>query len=255
MARSSLVYEHDVRSLLAIVNGLGELPDDPALRCSHLMTEICRFFGARSGMVALLNGKPKDDESIVKYAGAGGFLDESTTRLYQRYSSEAHLRDPMLTRIMERGGPVGVFVRRDEVSDHEWYNSVHYNEMRIPLGINDALYTFWPIPNAPLLAGVGFNRELHGKLFSKRERSLAAILHEALVPFYRYLYQSCRGAAHPPLTPRASQVYHELLRGLSEKEVALRLGISRHSVHDHVKVIYATFGVNSRAELLSRARR
>jgi DNA-binding CsgD family transcriptional regulator len=42
-----------------------------------------------------------------------------------------------------------------------------------------------------------------------------------------------------------------LLFGRSEKEVALILGLSRHTVHEHVKAIYRAYGVRSRAELMS----
>lgn len=33
--------------------------------------------------------------------------------------------------------------------------------------------------------------------------------------------------------------------------IAVHLGISRHTVHDHVKAIYRRAGVSSRAELLA----
>jgi DNA-binding CsgD family transcriptional regulator len=43
-----------------------------------------------------------------------------------------------------------------------------------------------------------------------------------------------------------------LLAGMSDKEIAARLGISRHTVHDHTKRIYAHFDVHSRASLIAR---
>lgn len=59
-------------------------------------------------------------------------------------------------------------------------------------------------------------------------------------------------AQRDTLTPRTAQVLERLLEGDSEKQVALLLGISRHTVHDHVKTIHKTFGVVSRGELLAR---
>ena len=41
------------------------------------------------------------------------------------------------------------------------------------------------------------------------------------------------------------------MNGDSEKQVAARLGLSRHTVHIYVKHLYKHFGVNSRGELLS----
>ena len=52
-------------------------------------------------------------------------------------------------------------------------------------------------------------------------------------------------------SPRTQQVLHALLRGLSEKQIAFDLGISRHTVHVYVKLIYQRHSVNSRAELMA----
>lgn len=54
------------------------------------------------------------------------------------------------------------------------------------------------------------------------------------------------------LSPRATQTLGELLGGASEKEIADRMGLSAHTVHQYVKSIYRAFGVRSRAELMAR---
>lgn len=54
------------------------------------------------------------------------------------------------------------------------------------------------------------------------------------------------------LPPRRRAVLESLLRGKSEKEVARELGISAHTVHVHVKAIYKSAAVSSRAELLAK---
>jgi DNA-binding CsgD family transcriptional regulator len=56
----------------------------------------------------------------------------------------------------------------------------------------------------------------------------------------------------PPLSPRQRQTLELLLDGKSEKEIAHRLTISRHTVHVYVKSLYKQFDVCSRAELLAR---
>jgi DNA-binding CsgD family transcriptional regulator len=42
-----------------------------------------------------------------------------------------------------------------------------------------------------------------------------------------------------------------LLTGDGEKQVAAKLGLSRHTVHQYVKTLYAALGVGSRGELLA----
>jgi DNA-binding CsgD family transcriptional regulator len=54
------------------------------------------------------------------------------------------------------------------------------------------------------------------------------------------------------LSPRMRQTLERLLAGDSEKEIAARLGLSRHTVHVYVKTLYRRFGVCSRGELFAR---
>ncbi len=55
------------------------------------------------------------------------------------------------------------------------------------------------------------------------------------------------------LTPAQRRVYDLLMTGLIEKEIATRLRISPHTVHDHTKAIYRALSVSTRGELLARA--
>ena len=43
-----------------------------------------------------------------------------------------------------------------------------------------------------------------------------------------------------------------LLAGLTDKEIARRMGITFGGVHGHVKLIYKEYGVHSRGELRRR---
>jgi PAS domain S-box-containing protein len=54
------------------------------------------------------------------------------------------------------------------------------------------------------------------------------------------------------LTQRQRDVLQHLLAGLADKAIASELRISPHTVHNHVKALYRTFGVSSRPELFAR---
>jgi DNA-binding CsgD family transcriptional regulator len=54
------------------------------------------------------------------------------------------------------------------------------------------------------------------------------------------------------LSPRQQQTLRHLLAGDSEKQIAGKLSLSRHTVHVYVKGLYRRFGASSRAELLAR---
>lgn len=51
-----------------------------------------------------------------------------------------------------------------------------------------------------------------------------------------------------PLTPRENEVLESLAQGLANKEIAIRLTISEHTVKYHISSIYSKFGVNNRTE-------
>jgi len=54
------------------------------------------------------------------------------------------------------------------------------------------------------------------------------------------------------LAPRVRQTLHRMLAGDAEKEIAVHLGVSKHTVHVYVKSLYRHFDVTSRGELLAR---
>jgi DNA-binding CsgD family transcriptional regulator len=54
------------------------------------------------------------------------------------------------------------------------------------------------------------------------------------------------------LTHREQEVLEFLARGMTTVEITRRLGISAHTVRDHIKSLFAKVGVRSRAELVAR---
>jgi len=54
------------------------------------------------------------------------------------------------------------------------------------------------------------------------------------------------------LTQREQQVLEFLARGMTTSEITARLGISAHTVRDHIKALLGKVGVRSRAELVAR---
>jgi len=73
---------------------------------------------------------------------------------------------------------------------------------------------------------------------------------ELLLPHFssRPLGEGAAEAAVEQLTARELQVLQLLARGLANKQIALQLGISEHTVKFHVSSIYTRLGVSSRTE-------
>jgi DNA-binding NarL/FixJ family response regulator len=58
-----------------------------------------------------------------------------------------------------------------------------------------------------------------------------------------------------PLTARESEVLRFLADGLGNKEIAIRLGISEHTIKFHIRSILGKLGASSRTEAVSRGLR
>ena len=61
-------------------------------------------------------------------------------------------------------------------------------------------------------------------------------------------------AAWHDLTPRQVDVLHLLLQGYLIKQIARRLGLSPHTIEDHLKTLYRKTGTNSHQELIAALR-
>lgn len=77
-----------------------------------------------------------------------------------------------------------------------------------------------------------------------------------LMRHFKSLASSAMAYALPPveLTPREREVLGLLAQGVHIADIGIALGISRHTVGDHVKNLYRKLNINSRAEAALRAR-
>jgi two-component system, NarL family, nitrate/nitrite response regulator NarL len=67
---------------------------------------------------------------------------------------------------------------------------------------------------------------------------------------------AARGTAAPTaLTAREAQILALLAEGLVNKEIAARLGISRHTVKTHLAALFHKLGVTTRAEAVAAGAR
>lgn len=62
-----------------------------------------------------------------------------------------------------------------------------------------------------------------------------------------------RGFISEPLTPREIEVLEQLVEGLSNKTIAMRLGISDQTVKFHVSAICGKLGAANRTDAVRRA--
>ena len=110
----------------------------------------------------------------------------------------------------------------------------------------------YALPHAGVVDQLGLHRGLSDGAFSISERKLVRLFHVELGRLWQR--DAIRRAKDPTtaLPPRLTQTLNELLAGSSEKQIAVKLDLSRHTIHNYVKALHQRFGVSSRGELLAR---
>jgi DNA-binding CsgD family transcriptional regulator len=95
------------------------------------------------------------------------------------------------------------------------------------------------------------NRAVGERPFDARDRNFVRLFCRELFALPEMLLARSDRGPLARLSPRAREVLLALVEGDGEKQIALRLGISRHRVHDLVKELHRKFGVSSRGELVA----
>ena len=111
------------------------------------------------------------------------------------------------------------------------------------------------LPHAGVVDQLGLHRAWDDHPFTPADHKLVRLFHVELGRLWKR--DAIRRAKDPTtaLPPRLSQTLTELLAGSSEKQIALKLDLSRHTIHNYVKALHQRFGVSSRGELLARCGR
>jgi DNA-binding NarL/FixJ family response regulator len=117
------------------------------------------------------------------------------------------------------------------------------------MGIDDILVSKARTDDPPGLLGFALFRALGQERFGAWERRLVRLFHRELS---HHVGTSLARVGPPPhLTSRLHETLRCLLEGDSEKQAALRLGLSTLTVHQYVKALYRHFRVSSRPELMA----
>jgi len=174
--------------------------------------------------------------------------------------NQAPFRDPLSVKALAAfkagdGGTVTA-LRRDLVDDAVWYSSSSVEQFRRTAQVDDCLISVQSGVQAEVEGGVmvlcAFRKWGDANRFGSRERVMVDTLHRGLEWMYRAEGSFQRVTRATSLSPRLRETLEFLLGGDTERQVAARMSLSIHTVHDYVKALYVHFGVSSRRELMAR---
>lgn len=161
--------------------------------------------------------------------------------------------NPFLPAIMACGQPVLTIARQDMVTDPIWKRSRMFDEYLRPAALNESMAFIWF--EQPLVQVIALHRPLNARQFDTCEVTLLDDFSRNLLLRWGARLTGAEGLALRGLPTRLRQVLECLIQGDSEKQIALRLGLSRHTVHAHTKRLYKYFEATSRGELYARTER
>src|SRR5262245_28279917 len=250
----------DVGAMLRIAGEVGELAPEMHLRRTHILNGLIALvggFGAACSEIAS-NYASNSGWSKAEDITLAGAVASHEQMVRQYLTGRISTLDPCVPYLLGKEKAVITF-RRADVIDRSWYRSQHFNELRRPRGFGESLYAAFTTPDGRRLK-LTLHRELNDPLFSEREVRLLHIFNQNLSGLY-IVPPRARAPHHLPpgpgaraesLAPRLRPVLRLLLAGDAEKQVALKLSLSPHTIHAYTKDVYRAFGVNSRGELLAQ---
>jgi DNA-binding NarL/FixJ family response regulator len=126
--------------------------------------------------------------------------------------------------------------------------------VRRPNGHDACIYSTIPSSEPGRVLGLSLHRAWGEPQFTAAERDAVLMFHQGIEPLLVATWDGDDSLAGvvKRLPLRLQRVLFGLLKGESEKQIAGRLGLSGHTVHQYVKDLHALLGVTSRGELLSK---
>lgn len=255
MSKSRTLTFEDANAAAALMLDNQALPPDLNVRVRHLIDGLCCIVGAKNGLFSPISDFKRGGEAIFEEAVLGGDTNDGVEEGLMEYADAAYSTDPLLMATMDHYQHPIVVARHQYVSDKAWYGHPHVAEFRKQFTkVDDSIYAYAPVGPSKVLA-LGINRAWGERVFTERDRLLIELVFCRMTPIYRSLFNAASVKEQLPdkrLTPRQRETLHLLITGKTEKEIAERMGLSFHTVHDYVKIIYRVYEVGSRTELISR---
>lgn len=258
-ADSSYLPSRELRFIYLLIGECCELGGDPLVWRQHLLKQLNRHLG--------VVGSVYIDASIDNRVGGVGARVDMAVSVNQYTSSESELLfrcvkqmrledNPIGVRVLEQSrvqGPVAATCNELLTKD-EWERCPFLTEYFAPLGWYGMLVALMPkSPRSFQL--LNFSRVVGDRSFSRRNSRTLSLLAQELSVISELRLAGSNIDSVQTLPSRERQVLLALSEGDDEKQTALKLNISRNTVHEYVRRLYQRYQVNSRAQLLVAAAR
>jgi DNA-binding CsgD family transcriptional regulator len=233
----------DVRDVFRLIGEVRELGQDPKVWRPHMVKRLRRLFSAEIVVSSEVHAQTTRQAGRLRVIDIGWSCD-SEDQLWDIHSERD---DENLEEWRIVAGHVPQ--ETEEAADVP----VPVRPIKPVYGGRSFLLSQYSLPHVNAVDQLGLHRAFGEPHFSSGEHRLLRTFHVELGRLWRR--DALKNATNPQqdLPPRLSQTLNELLAGRSEKEIANRLELSRHTIHNYVKALHQRFEVSSRGELLAKA--
>jgi DNA-binding CsgD family transcriptional regulator len=244
----------DVRLLLRLVGECSEVRHRGEQRI-HLLNVLAQITGAQIGIEGTFEiHSPRAAPRIVDCSDVGWPSAGDRDRVYGYLASHPACDDPLNRGVLAQLAtePVATLSRGDVMTSADWERTEVRNDVHRPSGVDESLVSVMRTQVPTEVHVVVFKRGWGEPRFSEEDREILHLAHSECAWLFK------RAPPAPVIlgqdwTPRERETLRLLLTGASEKGIATILGLSTHTVHDYIKVVYRKAGVVSRPELMALA--
>src|SRR4051812_31805244 len=261
--RSAPLKLRDVRRVFRLIGEIREQGNDPNQWRPLLVKELGRIVKAQMTVSAEVHFRRSKTPGMMRVVdiGWGGDADGSVWTIHTERDDERPE-----TYWLAQGGeaegdakpshtvPKGVDEQQSGPAD-DWGKAgelITGKPQRQVYGGKSFILSQSPLPHAGAVDQLGLPRAFGDPPFTPSQHRLVHLFHVELGRLWRR--DAIRRAKDPTsdLPPRLAQTLQELAAGSSEKQIAHKLQLSRHTIHNYVKALHQRFGVSSRGELLAK---
>lgn len=258
MADSTSISFEDVREITRIIGECRELGDDPFVWRQHFMASLSRLVGAELVLCGEVGGAISGKVCVpggTAYGFEHGFNLEGYQRLGELYAEgpmKSEMFSTVIQRVAAKPGHGTTFARQEILSDREWDRSYDRRRICASLGNEDCLHSLYPTGRSDYYDSITIGSAPGRRKIGEREVALVKVVHSEIARMVGGPLAEFHEPSPSQLAPRVRQVLRCFLEGDGDKQVAARLDLSKHTVNQYAKTIFAHFQVNSRQELLAR---
>ncbi len=254
MSKSQIIGLADVRQIFGLLGEIRERRADPAAWRLHLLSGLTALLGAHVGLTGEMELPYTLDRMRPTNPVDFGWRGDQERKAWQDYFSRLDISDDPTWQVIypHVGEPLTKF--RDQfMSSAQWYRSEHVQRFRRTSGVDSFIVSLRPLPWMNRDHIIYLLRGWGEPPLSLRHQRIVELFHDELVIMLQRDVHNARADPLPAtLSPRLRQTLQLLLAGHAEKQIAARMTLSRHTVHQYIRNLYRRVNVCSKAELLAK---